>query len=304
MQPRHFLSLFDLSAEEARRLLERAMALKAMRRRGEHHAPLAQCVLGMIFEKSSTRTRVSFEAGMAQLGGNAIFLAPRDTQLGRGEPISDTARVVSSMVDIIMMRTFEHANLETFARYSAVPVINGLTDYNHPCQLLADMQTYRERRGDIRGRTAAWIGDGNNMCNSYIEAAALFDFQLRLAVPVDFEPNADLLRRHGERIELVRDPLAAARGADLVTTDTWASMGQEDEKQQRRQIFEPFQVTAAVMSQAQPDAIFLHCLPAYRGQEVSSDVIDGPQSHVWEQAENRMHVQKALLEFLLLTATA
>ncbi len=299
MQPRHFLSLFDLAAEEARHLLERAMVLKTMRRRGDLQASLERRVLGMIFEKSSTRTRVSFEAGMTQLGGNAIFLAPRDTQLGRGEPISDTARVVSSMVDIIMIRTFEHASLEHFARYSAVPVINGLTDYNHPCQLLADMQTYHEQRGDIRGRTAAWIGDGNNMCNSYIEAAAQFDFQLRLAVPEGFEPDAGLLQQHGNRIELLRDPFAAARGADLVTTDTWASMGQEDEKQERERLFDPFQVTSEVMAAAKPEAIFLHCLPAYRGQEVTGEVIDGPQSRVWEQAENRMHAQKALLEFLL-----
>lgn len=301
MTPRHFLSLSDLDAGQARRLIERACELKTLRRRGEPHALFPQRVLGMIFEKSSTRTRVSFEAGMTQFGGSAIFLSPRDSQLGRGEPIADTARVVSRMVDIIMIRTFAHATLEEFARYSRVPVINGLTDYNHPCQLLADMQTWHEQAGDVRGRTAAWLGDGNNMCNSYIEAAAVFDFRLRIAVPEGYEPDADLLARHADRIELLRDPLAAADGADLVTTDTWASMGQEDEKQARERIFAPFQVNAAMMARAKPDALFLHCLPAYRGQEVTAEVIDGPRGRVWEQAENRLHAQKALIEYLLTT---
>lgn len=299
MTVRHFLTLFDLDAREARQLIERATEFKRLRQRGEPHALLAGKVLGMVFEKSSTRTRVSFEAGMAQLGGSAIFLSPRDTQLGRGEPLADTARVISRMVDIIMIRTFAHATLEAFAEHSAVPVINGLTDYNHPCQLLADMQTFIERRGDIRGKTVAWIGDGNNMCNSYIEAAAVFDFQLRIATPDGFEPDTDLCARHADRLVLYRDPAEAVRAADLVTTDTWASMGQEDEKSQRTAIFDPYRVTPELLARAAPDALFLHCLPAYRGQEVSAEVIDGPQSRVWEQAENRLHAQKALIEFLL-----
>lgn len=299
MTPRHFLSLTDLDADQARRLIERASELKALRRRGEPHALFPQCVLGMIFEKSSTRTRVSFEAGMAQFGGSAIFLSPRDSQLGRGEPVADTARVVSRMVDIIMIRTFAHNSLEEFASHSRVPVINGLTDYNHPCQLLADMLTWHEQIGDMRGRVAAWLGDGNNMCNSYIKAAAVFDFRLRIAVPEGYAPDAALLARHADRIELSHDPLAAVDGADLVTTDTWASMGQENEKKVRECVFAPFQVNAEVMARAKADALFLHCLPAYRGQEVTAEVIDGPQSRVWEQAENRLHAQKALIEFLL-----
>ena len=300
MKPRHFLSLFDLSPAELQHVLRRASELKALHRRGERYAPLPQKVLGMIFEKASTRTRISFEAGMAQLGGSSIFLSPRDTQLGRGEPIEDTARVLSSMVDIVMIRTFEHTKVERFAACSMVPVINGLTDYNHPCQLLADMQTFIEHRGDIRGRTVAWIGDGNNMCNSYLKAAIQFDFQLRVAVPFGYEPDADLLQRAAGRVELLHDPLAAARDADLIATDVWASMGREEEQQQRLRDFTAYQVDAKVMAQARPDAIFLHCLPAHRGEEVSAEVIDGPRSRVWDEAENRLHAQKALLEFLLL----
>jgi ornithine carbamoyltransferase len=300
MKPRHFLSLFDLSPAELRQVLQRASALKIQHRRGERHALFPQRVLGMIFEKSSTRTRVSFEAGMAQLGGSAIFLSPRDTQLGRGEPIEDTARVLSGMVDLVMIRTFEHAKVQCFAGHSSVPVINGLTDYNHPCQLLADLQTFIDQRGEIRGRTVAWIGDGNNMCNSYLEAACQFDFQLRVAVPPGYEPDADLLQRAAGRVVLLRDPLAAARDADLVATDVWSSMGQEEEQQRRMRDFAAYRVDAAIMAQAQPEAIFLHCLPAHRGEEVSAEVIDGPQSQVWEEAENRLHAQKALMEFLLL----
>jgi ornithine carbamoyltransferase len=300
MKPRHFLSLFDLTPVELQRVLHRASLMKARHRRGERYAPFAQRVLGMIFEKASTRTRVSFEAGMAQLGGSAIFLSPRDTQLGRGEPIEDTARVLSSMVDLVMIRTFEHAKLERFAACSTAPVINGLTDYNHPCQLLADIQTFIEHQGDIRGRTVAWIGDGNNMCNSYIEAACQFDFQLRIAAPPGYEPDAALLQRAAGRVQLLRDPLAAAKDADLVTTDVWSSMGREDEHPRRLLDFAGYQVNAAVMAITNPAAIFLHCLPAHRGEEVSAEVLDGPQSQVWDQAENRMHVQKALMEFLLL----
>ncbi len=299
MKTRHFLSLFDLTPAELRSVLRRAAELKALRRRGERHAPLAQKVLGMIFEKASTRTRISFEAGMAQLGGSSIFLAPRDTQLGRGEPIEDTARVLSGMVDLVMIRTFGHALVERFASCSGVPVINGLTDYNHPCQLLADMQSFIEHRGEIRGKTVTWIGDGNNMCNSYLEAACQFEFQLRVAVPPGYEPDAELLKRAAGRAVLLRDPMAAAKDADLIATDVWTSMGKEEERQRRLRDFAPYQVTAHIMAQAQPDAIFLHCLPAHRGEEVSAEVIDGPQSRVWDEAENRLHAQKALMEFLL-----
>ena len=304
MKPRHFLSLLDLTPAELQRVLRRAGELKALHRRGERYAPFPQKMLGMIFEKASTRTRISFEAGMAQLGGNSIFLSPRDTQLGRGEPIEDTARVLSSMVDLVMIRTFEHAKVERFAAYSTVPVINGLTDYNHPCQLLADIQTFIEHRGDIRGRAVAWIGDGNNMCNSYLEAAVQCDFQLRIAVAPGYEPHGELLKQAAGRVILLRDPLAAARGADLVATDVWSSMGKEEQQQRRARDFAGYQVTTEVMGQARPDAIFLHCLPAHRGEEVSAEVIDGPQSRVWDEAENRLHAQKALMEFLLLGEAA
>ncbi len=296
---RHFLSLRDLSPEELKRIIERASELKSMRRRGDRHRPLIGKTLAMIFEKSSTRTRVSFEAGMAQLGGNALFLSPRDTQLGRGEPIEDTARVISRMVDAVMIRTFAHATLERFAAHSCVPVINGLSDDVHPCQLLADLQTYREHRGDIRGRTVAWIGDGNNMCHSWINAAALLDFKLKIACPPGYEPDQRFVDAAAEHVEILRDPHEAARGADLVTTDVWASMGQEEEQAKRSAAFSSYRVDSKLMSEAAPDALFMHCLPAHRGEEVTADVIDGPQSVVWDEAENRLHAQKALLEFLL-----
>ncbi len=299
-KPRHFLSLNDLSPEELQRLLGRAIELKAMLRRGERYEPLQGRVMGMIFEKSSTRTRVSFETGMVQFGGHAIFLSPRDTQLGRGEPIEDSARVLSRMVDVIMIRTFEHEKIQQFADHSRVPVINALTDRYHPCQLLADMQTYLEQRGAIQGRTVAWIGDGNNMCHSYINAARLLDFRLRIACPAGFEPEDAILAEGGERITLLRDPLQAAENADLVVTDVWASMGQEEEQSRRAEAFAAYQVTESVMAAAKPDALFMHCLPAHRGEEVAAAVIDGPQSVVWEEAENRLHSQKALLELLLI----
>ncbi|TVQ87582.1 MAG: ornithine carbamoyltransferase [Chromatiaceae bacterium] len=299
---RHFLTLLDLRPGEPERLLERAAELKRMHRAGTPHAPLRQRTLAMLFEKSSTRTRVSFEAGMTQLGGHALFLSPRDTQLGRGEPVEDSARVLSRMVDAIMIRTFAHATVERFAAYSQVPVINGLTDRFHPCQLLADMQTYRECRGSIRGCRVAFIGDGNNMCNSYINAARVFDFSLAIACPEGFEPDAATITAASDRCTVVRDPQMAAADADLVVTDVWASMGQESEQAARRAVFGGFKVDAAVMARARPKALFMHCLPAHRGEEVSAEVIDGPQSVVWEEAENRLHAQKALLELLLLGA--
>ncbi|MDH2431537.1 ornithine carbamoyltransferase [Pokkaliibacter sp. MBI-7] len=299
MNTRHFLTLTDFNSAELRQLIARALELKAMHRRREVYEPLKNRVLGMIFEKSSTRTRVSFEAGMIQFGGGAIFLSPRDTQLGRGEPIEDTARVLSGMVDAVMIRTFDHAMVERFAAYSSVPVINGLTDDYHPCQLLADMQTYFELRGDIKDKVAVWIGDGNNMCNSYINAANLFDFKLHIACPQGYAPDAAMLEKAGDRVKLFTSAEEAVKGAHLITTDVWASMGQEEEAKQRKLDFAAYQVTPALMDIANPDAIFLHCLPAHRGEEISEDMLDDPRSAVFIQAENRLHAQKALLEFLL-----
>ena len=297
--PHHFLTLMDFSPEELRRLVDHAIELKRKHYAGEPHTPLQGKVLGMIFEKSSTRTRVSFEAGMAQLGGSAMFLSPRDTQLGRGEPIEDTARVLSRMVDCVMIRTFDHATVETFAENSRVPVINGLTDLCHPCQLLADMQTYIEHRGDIRGRTVTWVGDGNNMCHSYIEAAKQFDFQLRIACPAGYDPDPAMLEMGADQCKIVRDPETAVTGCDLVVTDTWISMGQEEEKAKREKAFAGYCVDRAMMDLAADDALFLHCLPAYRGKEVTAEVLDAADSVVWDEAENRMHAQKALLEILV-----
>jgi ornithine carbamoyltransferase len=300
MATRHFLTLLDLSKEELHALIARAIELKAMHYAGTHHEPFRNKVLGMIFEKSSTRTRVSFETAMYQGGGNAIFLSPHDTQLGRGEPIEDTARVLSSMVDCIMMRTYAHDKLERFARYSKVPVINALTDLCHPCQLLADIQTFVELRGSFQGKKVAWIGDGNNMCHSYILAARQFDFTLAIASPEGYEPLPEMVNQGGEQVSVGRDPEEAASQADLVCTDVWASMGQEKEHANRAQVFKPYQVNRTLMFLAKPDALFMHCLPAHRGEEVSADILDGPQSVVWQEAENRLHSQKALLEFLLL----
>lgn len=296
---RHFLTLLDLTPEELSWLIQRAIELKKFQREGKIHEPLRNRVLGMIFEKASTRTRVSFEAGMAQLGGHAIFLSPRDTQLGRGEPIEDSARVLSRMVDAIMIRTFDHADVERFAKFSKAPVINALTDDFHPCQLLADMMTFIEQRGSIQGKTVAWIGDGYNMCQSYINAAIQFDFNLRIAVPEGFEPKAELVERAGAKVTLTRNPEEAVRGAHLVATDVWASMGQEDETQERMNHFKGFQVTPALLDMAAADVLFMHCLPAHRGEEVSDTLLDDPRSVVWDEAENRLHAQKALLEFLL-----
>ncbi|WP_367026438.1 ornithine carbamoyltransferase [Methylococcus sp. ANG] len=296
MKPRHLVTLRDLSSAEFRELIARAIELKA---RKETYEPLKNKVLGMVFEKSSTRTRVSFEVGMAQFGGSSIFLSPRDTQLGRGEPIEDSARVLSRMVDCVMLRTHSHRTVEIFAEYSRVPVINGLTDRFHPCQLLADMQTYFEHRGDIAGKTVAWIGDGNNMCQTYVHAAELLDFELRIACPPGYEPETDLVEAAGKRVEVGQDVRTAVAGVDLVVTDVWASMGQESEQAERTGAFQSYQVDSSIMALARPDALFMHCLPAHRGEEVSAEVLEGPQSVVWDEAENRLHAQKALLEFLL-----
>lgn len=295
---RHFLTLKDLTTEELEQLVARAIELKAMQKAGQIYEPLKNKVLAMIFEKSSTRTRVSFEAAMTQFGGGAIFLSPNDTQLGRGEPVEDSARVISSMVDVVMIRTFEHQKIETFAKYSSVPVINALTDDYHPCQLLADMQTYVEQRGSIRGKTVAWVGDGNNMCHSYINAAERFGFKLHIACPEGYEPDENIVKQSGADVAVFNDPKQAIQNVDLVVTDVWASMGQEEEQLKRETAFAEFQVTSELMSFANEDALFMHCLPAHRGEEVAADVIDGTQSVVWDEAENRLHAQKALLEFL------
>ncbi|WP_397451680.1 ornithine carbamoyltransferase [Pseudomonas sp. NA-150] len=302
MSARHFLSMMDYTPEELVSVIRRGVELKDLRNRGVLFEPLKNRVLGMIFEKSSTRTRVSFEAGIIQLGGQAIFLSPRDTQLGRGEPIADAARVMSRMVDAVMIRTYAHSNLLEFAAHSNVPVINGLSDDLHPCQLLADMQTFLEHRGSIKGKTVAWIGDGNNMCNSYIEAAIQFDFQLRVACPQGYEPNPEFVELAGDRVVVVRDPKQAVAGAHLVSTDVWTSMGQEEETAKRLALFAPYQVTRELLDLAVEDVLFMHCLPAHRGEEISLDLLDDPRSVAWDQAENRLHAQKALLEFLVAPA--
>ena len=299
MSVQHFITLDDLSPTQLQELIDRAIVLKGETKRGAIFEPLKNKSLAMIFSKSSTRTRVSFEVGMRQLGGSSINLNPNDTQIGRGEPIEDTARVISSMVDCVMIRTDEHAKLTTFAEYSSVPVINGLTDDYHPCQLLADIQTFQEQRGSIKGANIAWVGDGNNVCHSFMNAARLFDFNLSIATPEGFEPDASVTEQNKHSVTLSNNPKAAVENADVVVTDTWASMGQEGEKSSREQAFDGYCVDDALMTLAHKDALFMHCLPAYRGMEVSESVIEGTQSVVFEEAENRLHAQKALLEFLL-----
>ena len=295
MKVRHFLSLLDLSQKELLGILDRAIELK----KKPINSIYTGKVLGMIFEKASTRTRLSFEAGMSQLGGSAIFLSPRDTQLGRGEPLQDSARVISAMTDIIMVRTFSHKTIETFAHYSCVPVINALTDALHPCQLLADMQTFLEERGSIEGKKVAWIGDGNNMCQSYMNASEQFGFKLSIACPEGFEPEEKYLLNRSN-INISSNPVEAVHGADLVVTDVWASMGQEKEQSERILQFKNFQVNHELMENAAKDAIFMHCLPAHRGEEVSEELLEDKKiSMVWKEAENRLHSQKALIEFLL-----
>ncbi len=291
----------DLSPEELDALITKAIELKAMWKQGDPYSPLKNRTLAMIFDKSSTRTRVSFEAGMTQLGGHAIFLSPDDTQLGRGEPVKDSARVISSMADIIMIRTFDHAMVERFAEYSQVPVINALTDDYHPCQLLADVMTYVEQRGSIKGATVTWVGDGNNMCHSWMNAARQFDFHLNIACPEGYMPNAGLLAELGGKATIIHDAREASKGTNLVVTDVWASMGQEAEQKKRELAFADYQVNSALMAEADTDALFMHCLPAHRGEEVSEKVLEGSQSVVWQEAENRLHAQKALLVTLLVS---
>ena len=298
---RHFLHFKDFSRAEHEHVFARTKAIKEKFKRYERYWPLEDRTLAMIFEKPSTRTRMSFESGMHQLGGAAIYLYTRDSQLGRGESVEDAAQVISRMCDIIMVRTFEQDIIERFARSSRVPVINGLTDEYHPCQILADVYTYIEQRGAIRGRTVAWIGDSNNVCNTWLQAAAIFDFKLHISTPPGYEVEAERLNPNAETFS---DPMAAARGAHVVTTDVWTSMGFEAENEERRKAFHDWQVDVEMMKAAAKDALFMHCLPAHRGEEVAAEVIDGPQSVVWDEAENRLHTQKALLEFLLLGKVA
>lgn len=294
--PRHLLTLNDLGADGLQRIIERALAAKQS---PDTSRPLAGHTLAMLFEKASTRTRVSFEAGMTQLGGHAIFLAPEDTQIGRGESVGDTARALSGMVDAIMIRNHDHGVVQQFAEAADVPIINGLTKHTHPCQLLADLLTIAEHRGGLSGQTVAWIGDGNNMCRSYMTAARLAGFQLRIATPPGYAPDAEDLAVAGDAAVYCQSAAEAVRGADVVATDVWASMGDEAERQQRLEDFAAFQVTEPLMAEAKQDALFMHCLPAHRGEEVSAEVIDGPASVVWDEAENRLHAQKALLLELL-----
>ena len=298
--PRHFLSLLDFTPEELRALLCRAVILKQMQTlKKKKHETLPGKVLAMIFEKSSTRTRVSFEAGISHLGGKAIFLPPGNTQLGRGEPIEDTARVISSMVDIVVIRTFEHEIALRFADHSSVPVVNALTNMYHPCQLLADMLTYQEHKGEISGKKVCWLGDGNNMCNSYINAAKQFDFELTICCPSEYKPDETLLEKNKERVQLISDPNDAIANSDLVVTDVWASMGQEHEADNRKKKFQRYQLNKSLLSYASKDALYLHCLPAHRGEEISAELLDAPDTVIWEAAENRLHSQKALMEMLL-----
>ena len=299
MTIKHFINLDDLSNDDLQQIIDQAITLKKQHKAGEICNTLKNKTLAMIFDKSSTRTRVSFEAGMVQLGGHALFLSNKDIQIGRGEPITDSAVVISSMVDCIMLRVSSHEDISTFAKYSSVPIINALSDESHPCQLLADMMTYQEQNGSIKDKTVAWIGDGNNMCQTYMQAAKAFGFTLNIATPKGYEPDQSFVDQYADYINLCKDANSACHDADLVVTDVWASMGQEAEKKKREFDFKDFQVDTNLMSQAKSDAVFMHCLPAHRGEEVSANVIDGKQSLVWSEAENRLHSQKALLLYLL-----
>ena len=298
---KHYLQFNDLSADECAYVFARAALIKKKFKAYEKHHTLADRTLAMIFEKASTRTRVSFEAGMYQLGGSVVHLTTGDSQLGRAEPIEDSAKVISRMTDIVMIRTFEQTKIERFATHSRVPVINGLTNEFHPCQILADIFTYIEHRGPIQGKTVAWVGDGNNMANTWLQAADLLGFKVHVSTPSGYVIDQSVAGlRSGDSYKVFSDPLSACAGADLVTTDVWTSMGYEAENEARLKAFASWRVSRTMMDAAAPDALFMHCLPAHRGEEVDADVIDGPQSVVWDEAENRMHVQKALMEYLLL----
>lgn len=296
---KHFINLDDLSNYDLTQIIKQAIALKKQYKFGKINKTLEHKTLAMIFDKPSTRTRISFEAGMTQLGGRALFLSNKDIQLGRGEPIIDSAIVISSMVDAIMLRVSSHKDIHTFAENSSVPIINALSDESHPCQLLADMMTYQEHNGSIANKTVAWIGDGNNMCHTYMQAAKGFNFKLNIATPQNYQPDQSFIEKYANHIDLFTDTKKACQAVDLVVTDVWASMGQEAEQTKREVAFKDFSVNTALMSKAKPSAVFMHCLPAHRGEEVSANVIDGEQSLVWFEAENRLHVQKALLLYLL-----
>ena len=299
--PKHFLQFNDLGRDELEHLFGRTRWIKQQYKAYSPYHPLFDRTLVMIFEKQSTRTRLSFEAGMHQLGGAAIFLSTRDSQLGRGEPVEDAAQVISRMCDLVMIRTFEQEIVERFAQNSRVPVINGLTNEYHPCQILADIYTYIEHRGPIQGKTVAWIGDSNNVCNTWLQAAEVLDFNVHVSTPPGYEVEPERAGLYGtDHYEQFPDPMQAARGADLVTTDVWTSMGFEAENEERKRDFGDWQVDADMMKAAGRDCLFMHCLPAHRGEEVAAEVIDGPQSVVWDEAENRLHTQKALMEYLLL----
>jgi ornithine carbamoyltransferase len=298
---KHFLQFKDLSAEEFAYLFERTTQIKSYFKNYQLYHPLADRTLAMIFEKQSTRTRLSFEAGMHQLGGSAIYLNTRDTQLGRGEPVEDAAKVISRMVDMVMIRTYEQEIIERFAAHSRVPVINGLTNEYHPCQIMADIFTYIERHGSIQGKTVAWVGDSNNMCNTWLQAAVVLDFNVHVSTPPGYEVEPERAGLYDTtHYEQFDDPMDACLGADLVTTDVWTSMGFEAENEERLRDFQDWQVDAEMMAHAGSQALFMHCLPAHRGEEVTAEVIDGPQSVVWDEAENRLHTQKALMEYLLI----
>jgi len=302
---RHYLQFSDFTADEYAYLFDRMAIIKKKFKTYEKHQPLVDRTLAMIFEKASTRTRVSFEAGMYQLGGSVVHLTTGDSQLGRAEPIEDSAKVISRMVDLVMIRTYEQTKIEAFAAHSRVPVINGLTNEFHPCQILADIFTFIEHRGSIAGKTVAWVGDGNNMANTWLQASEILGFKVHVSTPSGYEVDQSVAGlRSSASYQVFKDPMEACRGADLVTTDVWTSMGYEAENETRRAAFADWCVDTEMMRVAQPDALFMHCLPAHRGEEVEADVIDGPQSVVWDEAENRMHVQKALMEFLLLGRVA
>ena len=295
---KNFINFDQYSLETLQSIIDRAISLKKEHNSGLINNTLENKTLAMIFDKSSTRTRVSFEAGMIQLGGQSLFLSDRDIQLGRGEPIMDSAIVISSMVDAVMLRLSSHDDITEFAKHSSKPVINALSDDSHPCQILADLMTYQEKCGSIKGKKIAWVGDGCNVCQTYMQAASIFDFELSIATPVGYEPQKSFIEKYQNNISYSNNPLIASKDADIIVTDVWTSMGQESESKQRELAFKGFQVDKKMMSKAKEDAIFMHCLPAYRGKEVSSDVIDGNKSAVWDEAANRLHVQKALLLFL------
>ena len=296
---KNFINFDDLSLKELQSIIDRAITLKKEHKSGKINDSLKNKTLAMIFDKSSTRTRVSFEAGMTQLGGQSLFLSEKDIQLGRGEPITDSAIVISSMVDAVMLRLSSHEDIVEFSKHSSKPVINALSDESHPCQILADLMTYQEEKGAIQGKKIAWIGDGCNVCQTYMQAAAIFDFELSIATPSGYKPSETFIQKYQKNISFTNDPLDACKDADIVVTDVWTSMGQESEKKQRENAFSGFQVNELMMNQARKDAVFMHCLPAYRGIEVSPEVIDGSQSVVWSEAENRLHVQKSLLLHLI-----